>query len=825
LQVSVSMSATPSAHIPNGRPPGAEAPIRETHQVSIPTRFFAPSEVGRLAPEIVDFLGARLRRAVQPRGPLRFGVCLGEGEEDALQQAIEALARELLRLPDAGVIEVSPPLPDRKAERTLSSASGLRGGDLLRALAAGERPSQSAPPEPVRPPPTPASALSVQRLLEGLEARSERLDAAAAKLAAFDLEALGQRLAQVEAAVADLGRQATHSPVADLAPVSSLQAEVSRLAGLVQGLAERGRGPDSAPDRENVLRLTSMLRLVLRELSARAEDVTQVVSDLKSLQAPASAPAPAMDAAPVAELQAEMRRLTGLVERLMERGKGAESAPDRESLLRLTATLRLVLRELNASAKDVSQAAVRLQQHSEAPAEALQGELRRLAGLVESLSERGRRPEGAPERDTLLRLTAAMRLIMRDMSARAEDMGAVVAQLKSAATIPALAPPAPAASHVPPPVMEIEPPAWRAEASQGQRLLVALGLILRRLETHTEAVGEAARQVAAKAERLEAAPVTTANESNPVLERLGSLVERLEARFEAPPAPRPMRDVSPEQEGLNRLRIGFGAALRELRAGIAEVSDAAAAVRERAQGLSGDASATGEFAALRAQIGALAEAVAELRRGPAPILLDAERSRLQKLLIGFASVLRRLDSATPTPGEGGDAAELRAELRRVALAMQAHAEQIERAGALGGGAVAEADLERVAERVAQRLQATVAESMALAMRDQGAATPPLKPQPPAHGPALERLAERVGRLHQDLALDTGKLGAALREAGGDSPQTAAVLDELKSRFAETRDFVAEVLNVAAALSRDLDKASETLPTKPAPRARGRLALR
>lgn len=712
----------------------AQVPSRASHHISIPTRFVMPGDIVRLGPQIAAYLTQRLDRPAQTTGPLSVAVDIPEAEEERLRNAIEGLAREVLHFPDASVIDVTPPIK-----------SSLRGGDLLRALAAGG--ASESVRSVVRA--APSIAMSVQRVLEQLQERGEQLHVAAGKIAAVDFEAISQRLAQLEAAVQQMGERVQHEPPLSTIEATipgSLQRELQRLANAFEELSARGRAADGSPDHGAAVRLAALLRVVLRDLSAKAEEVGRVAVELK-----AGSCGPPVGAVSV-DMQAELRRLGDLVESARRPSGGLDTAPDRDALLRLTAALRLVLRQL---------------------------------------------------------------------SERADDVGAVVERLSSAQ----------AAADASPGRTSPEAPDWRAELLEPapQRLLVGMGRVLRQLENQVETVGAAAADAADKVEAL-SGESDSAKRMEAQLDRLGELVARLEVKAPEPGASAAtLPDWTPEQDSMRRLSVGFGLALKELRAGIAEVGEAAAEVRAKAETLVGPDSGpvSAEIAALRGEMAALSRAVGELRKGPAPTMLEAERTRLHKVLAGFTTVLRRLDELAPlrepsVADAAVEAAGLRKELTSLALAFQEHARLVEKLVTPSGAAMAEQGLEQVADRVVQRLQATFAEGMAVAMRDRAQSATEQRVEA-GHGSALQRLAERVERLHQDLDRDTGRLGAALREAGSASPESAAVLESLNARFAETQAFVTEVLNVAAALSRDLDRAAE--PAKPVVRTRLRGGLR
>lgn len=505
-----------------------------------------------------------------------------------------------------------------------------------------------------------------------------------------------------------------------------------------------------------------------------------------------------------------------------------------------------IVEGIEAVLAEVQARAAASEAQAAAQAERLQTLQAQVAGLSEQIAGIVRTPEEgpialpdfSPQREGFQRLMVGFRLVLRDLGARAEEIEQITRRLDAKDASVSAAPAAELTER------SLLLPDFSAEAGSFHRLLVGFRGILRRLEANTDAVGDAAREVADKA-----GSVPTATAEAGAAETILAKLDRLEGLLQQIPISPAQRDFAPEGESLRRLIIGFRLALRELQAGSQKVGQAAEAMEVRAAASAPDSSSAAreELAGLRAEMARLAEAVAALREArpsadsyAGPAVLESEKARLQRLLVGFTAILRRLDgvacsledqSSQPNAGEplapaaAEDVAAMREELRGLALALKTHAEHMDQLAAQSAPEPLDEDsIERVAERLGRRLRATFAEGLALAERARVSGAPPSGLEG-SEATALERLAARVEKLHADLDSETGRLALALAQphAGGLSPEAEEMASSLRTRLEEARGFAAEVLNVAAALSRDIEQKGQE--RAPAARSLARPRLR
>ena len=330
----------------------------------------------------------------------------------------------------------------------------------------------------------------------------------------------------------------------------------------------------------------------------------------------------------------------------------------------------------------------------------------------------------------------------------------------------------------------------------------ALGAVVRRLDQEADAIGAGAERLMQQAQAMrEALPGEEQGRLLNTLERLEARLQRLEQQ----PAPRPA--ASRDLDGLRQLALGFRLALQEVQIGARALEDAAAAVRPAAEAsdswrtalaalrddLAADrreaaAPMLGALEALRTEVAALTA-----RKPGAAVSLEADRAELRRLLLGFKSVLERLEGQDPASADASPT--------------------IARVGAEVGEAIARHVKHAIAEALAfqQKCERGFAAEHAAVPMQAG-------PEPvggaPAHQTgaereAIEALGARIARLHADL-----------NERAGAAEPDAAVL------LREARACCGEMLDIAVALTRELAPAPESSPPKPARAAsRGLLARR
>lgn len=394
--------------------------------------------------------------------------------------------------------------------------------------------------------------------------------------------------------------------------------------------------------------------------------------------------------------------------------------------------------------------------------------------------------------------------------------------------------------------------AVRAPAEDGRRGLqrpaAALGAVVRRLDQEADALGAGAQRLMQQAQALqEAPPGEEPGRLLGALERLESRLQRLEQQPVARAAP--SRDL----DGLRQLALGFRLALQEVQIGARALEDAAAALRPAAGGVAAiEAAAPSWRTALTELRGELA---AEQRTAAAPVLsaLEALRAEVAALADfqqqcgrGFVPEnpqIQAFGASNPTksgsepddnaPGarKPGAAVSLeadRAELRRLLLGFKSVLERLERQEPVGAQNVAQVGRD-VGEAIAQHVKLSIAEALAFFQQqcasDRVQSSPP-RPAPAPGGGAREAIAAvdaltaRLARLHADLH----EHAAASGGQGGDDPEAAALLAQ---RLSEARACCSEMLDVAVALTRELAPPAPQADQPKPPRAgsRGLLSRR
>lgn len=396
--------------------------------------------------------------------------------------------------------------------------------------------------------------------------------------------------------------------------------------------------------------------------------------------------------------------------------------------------------------------------------------------------------------------------------------------------------------------------AVRAPAEDGrrglQRTAAALGAVVRRLDQEADALGAGAQRLMQQAKAMqEASPGEEPGRLLAALERLESRLQRQEQQPVARAAP--SRDL----DGLRQLALGFRLALQEVQIGARALEDAAAALRPAAGGvpaieevppswraaltelrseLADDqreaaAPVLSALEALRAEVAALADFQQKCARGFVPehaqiqafgassptksgsdfvddalaarksgaaVSLEADRAELRRLLIGFKSVLERLESQEPRAAEA-------------------------------------ANVEQVGEAIARHVKLSIAEALAHLQQRRNAATPTIAdvvddaPRPVGAGgatreaiAAVNALSSRIARLHEDLH---GHAAGPGGQSGADPDAAAA----LAARLDEVRACCSEMLDVAVALTRELAPPAPQADQPKPPRAgsRGLLSRR
>lgn len=360
------------------------------------------------------------------------------------------------------------------------------------------------------------------------------------------------------------------------------------------------------------------------------------------------------------------------------------------------------------------------------------------------------------------------------------------------------------------------------------------------LTRHLAALRFAVREIAARAEEVKAAAEGLSGQA---AERADGLERRLDAiaqtiaALETRASARAQRDFTPETESFQRVLVGFRTVLRELsgkaaslgvddesRASLESKLDRIAQVLETAAP-SGEDLAQSVAAKLETRFEAIEERLAARAGVPASELAFGKDSFV-RLVAGFRVVLRRLNEQADELASQRTSAVAaapvldEAALETIARRVAAHLAQDtpEPPAVVERAEVDDAALERLAQRVAGQVSGAMAEGLALLERRHhetiaslaadGAQRLEALASHDGVGFALDRIARRVEALHEDLSVRF----ASLARADGDDAAADRAAQRLAAGVQEAKALMSEFLGIAAALTRDLDRAPISSPT-------------
>lgn len=360
------------------------------------------------------------------------------------------------------------------------------------------------------------------------------------------------------------------------------------------------------------------------------------------------------------------------------------------------------------------------------------------------------------------------------------------------------------------------PPSFDAERSSFRRMAVAFELVLRDVNGHAARLAEAVGRV-----ETGVAPSPAPNDQQPMLDALGAALADVEARLtqavldargddtavvEHPtpvadddaPTDAPLYDAG--RDSFQRLVVGFRHVLREL--------------GDQAEALRGVVDAARAPSAPTAQPTppALEGEVLPPSTAPAPENDDdrhagalepfaADRTSMQRIVVGFRHTLRRLDDETHALHEAVET--------------------------LKGGASdvpAGASLANFEERLAELTRAV---QTAAANTVDAAPPQPRDTAPSDVLRAIDRLSARAATLNEAVARQGEVLRTVIDDASDElGPKAEQLVERLERAARDARAHTTEFLAIAAAFSRDLDETRESSwDEDPAPTQNAAIAAR